>query len=151
VWHLLAHRDQYELLRGEPGLLPGAISEVNRFAGFVKMITPRRALADVELSGGTVRAGEKVIPVLASAMRDPAAFPESDRLDIRREPTTVWFGAGPHFCLGSPLARVELEITLSTLFARFPGIAPAGDPEFEPTVLIRKMISLPVQLPGRSI
>jgi cytochrome P450 len=149
VWNLLRHRDQYELLRAEPGLLPDAINEVSRFGGFVKMITPRRALADVELSGGTVRAGEKVIPMPASAMRDPAAFPEPDRLDIRREPTNLWFGAGAHFCLGSPLARVELELTLGTLFRRFPGLQQAGDAVFEPTVMIRKMIGLPVRLPGR--
>jgi len=79
----------------------------------------RTATADVELHGVTVRAGQKVAALLGAANRDPAVFADPDRFDASREPNPhLAFGAGIHFCLGAPLARMELQISTRALLER---------------------------------
>jgi cytochrome P450 len=83
----------------------------------------RVATAELEIGGTVVRVGEAVTVNYESALRDPDAFPEPDRLDLRRRPapgTSIYFGHGPHYCLGSGIARAQLEIGLWELFYRFP-------------------------------
>jgi cholest-4-en-3-one 26-monooxygenase len=89
----------------------------------------RTATADHVLGGRLVRAGDRVGLVYPAANRDPAAIPEPDRFDVRREPNdhVAFGGGGPHFCLGAHLARAEVRILFETLADRVPGIAPAGD------------------------
>lgn len=121
---LLTHPEQLATLHGDLDLVPQAVEELMRHiplgtgAGI-----PRYALEDVELGGVTVRAGEPVLPVAASANRDESVHTDPERLDLRRgEASQVGFGHGPHHCLGAPLARMELQVTLHTLLRRLPGL-----------------------------
>jgi cytochrome P450 len=121
---LLTHPDQLARLRADLGLVPKAVEELMRFvplgagAGIA-----RYALEDVELGGVTVRAGEPVLPALASANRDEAVYHAPEELDLlRAEASHVGFGHGAHHCLGAPLARMELQVALETLLRRLPGL-----------------------------
>jgi cytochrome P450 len=85
------------------------------------------AREDREIAGRPVRKGEQVVLLLAAANRDPAAFPEPDRLDVgRRDVRHVAFGHGVHFCLGAQLARLETALALEAIVTRFPGLRFAG-------------------------
>jgi cytochrome P450 len=85
---------------------------------------PRRvALVDVEIAGSTIRKGDGVFAVAASANRDPDEFPDPDRLDVKRNASHhMSFGFGIHRCLGQGLARIELQIVFRKLFERFPNL-----------------------------
>ena len=124
VYTLLTHPDQLALLRADLSLVPKAVEELMRYVplGLGAGIA-RYATEDIELGGVLVRAGEPVLPVLASANRDESAFPDPDTLDLRRTDTShIGFGHGVHHCLGAPLARMELQVTLDTLLRRLPGL-----------------------------
>lgn len=124
VLTLLSHPDQLAELRADPALARSAVAELLRFLTITQGPMARMALAPLEVGGVSVRAGDGVVMSLLSANRDERAFPEPDRLDLRRDPKFhVAFGFGPHQCLGQNLARIELEVALSRLFARFPGLA----------------------------
>jgi len=123
VQSLLEHPAVADELRAEPDLIPDAIEEMLRYYPPVPTGGPRRATADVELSGQVIRAGQQVIPVLASANRDEAVFAEPDRFDIRRQPNPhLSFVTGPHVCLGAHLSRLETRIVLTALLERFADI-----------------------------
>jgi cytochrome P450 len=125
---LLRHPDQLAALRADPALWPGAVEELMRFCSPQLLTTPRFAREDVEIDGQVIREGERVTAAMVAADRDPRAFPDADRLDVTREgPAQLGFSHGPHFCLGASIARVETEVALSALFARFPDLALAGD------------------------
>ena len=148
VVNLLENPDQLALLRADPTLIPAAIEEVLRYEGPVERSLNRWAATDVELSGQTIRRGELVIPILTAAGRDPSRFKEADRLDVTREDTRhVGFGRGSHYCLGAPLARLEAEIALETLFRRLPELrlaVPRDQLEWRPTPGFRRVVALPV-------
>ncbi len=148
VLHLLDHPDQLALLRANPSLLPAAVEELLRYEGPVERALNRWAATDVELGGQTIRRGELVIAILNSADRDPERFPEPDRLDVTREDTRhLAFGRGSHYCLGAPLARLEAEIALETLFRRLPGLrvaVPREELEWRATPGFRRLVALPV-------
>ncbi|MCY1058961.1 cytochrome P450 [Nannocystis sp. SCPEA4] len=114
VLALLQHPDELARLRAEPPLLGPAIEELLRFAPSA-LTTNRLAAADLEIGGQTIRKGELVFPILASANRDPAAFTDPDRLDLARRGRPMTFSVGPHYCPGGPLARLELEESLMAL------------------------------------
>ncbi|MEU6341076.1 cytochrome P450 [Streptomyces sp. NPDC046977] len=124
VYTLLTHPRQLEALRADPGLVPQAVEELMRFVPLGNGAgMPRYATEDVELSCGTVRAGEAVVVAAVSANRDASVYTDPDRLDLRREEAThVGFGHGPHHCLGAQLARMELQVALASLLARLPGL-----------------------------
>ena len=118
---MLEHPDQLAALRSDPELLPDTVEELLRYLSIADLITTRIAAEDTELSGTAIRAGEGVIALLAAADWDPGMFPEPERLDVHRgNRHHVAFGYGVHQCLGQNLARLELEIVFSTLFARIP-------------------------------
>jgi cytochrome P450 len=124
--------------------VPAAVEEMLRFDSALQLFE-RTATADVEVAGQQVAAGEKIAVLLGSANRDPAAFAEPDRLDLGRDPNPhIAFGAGVHFCLGAPLARVELAESLSLLFRTFPGLRLDGEPVRRPTFVLRGYESVPV-------
>ena len=105
----------------------------------------RTAIEDTEVAGVTVERGTKIAALLGAANRDPAVFAAPDRFDIGRvDNPHLGFGAGIHFCVGAPLARVELQSSLSTLLHRFPALALAAVPERRPEFVIRGVQSLPV-------
>ena len=130
-------------------LVDSAVEELIRYDSPLQLFE-RTAIADTRIGEVTVRAGEKIAALLGSANRDPAVFDEPDRLDVARPDNPhLGFGAGIHFCLGAPLARVELQTSLRTLLRRFPGLRPAvadlaglRRAEF----VIRGVSSLPVYL-----
>ena len=148
VVSLLAHPDQLELVRADPSLLPGAVEEVLRYEGPVERTLNRWAATDVELGGQTIRRGDLVIAILNAADRDAERFPEPDRLDVCRADTKhLAFGRGSHYCLGAPLARLETEIALETLFRRLPGLRLAVEPAelvWRATPTFRRVEALPV-------
>ncbi|OXM60448.1 cytochrome P450 [Amycolatopsis vastitatis] len=117
---LLAHPDQHARLRADPGLLPTALDEMLRWVSPIKNMA-RTATADTTIGDTEIRAGEKVLLLYPSANRDEEVFERPDEFDITRQPNDhVAFGFGAHFCLGSRLARLELEEMFSRLFTRLP-------------------------------
>ncbi|HEX2072954.1 MAG TPA: cytochrome P450 [Geodermatophilus sp.] len=141
---LLEHPDQLTRLRDDPGLLPSAVEELMRFDSPLQLFE-RTATADVELGGVTVREGQKVAALLGAANRDPAVFPDPDVLDVGRtdNPHTT-FGAGVHFCIGAPLARVELQASFGALLERTSRLELGGEPVRRPEFVIRGLAELPV-------
>jgi cytochrome P450 len=142
---LLRHPDQLERLRREPGLIGTAVEELLRFDGPVQR-TARIPSEDVTIGGRTIPAGELVMPFIGAADRDPAQFPDPERLDITRSDNRhIAFGWGIHFCLGAPLARVEGQIAIGALVSRLPGLRLATEaPEFRQSLTLRGLVSLPV-------
>jgi cytochrome P450 len=123
---LLRHPDQLAELRREPGLMGGAVEEILRYANPLHYFR-RTALADVELRGRQIRAGDKVALYYTSANRDETVFDDPQRFDIRRSPNPqISFGFGEHYCLGVHLARLEGRVFFEELLATFPRIEQAG-------------------------
>ncbi|MEJ3652312.1 cytochrome P450 [Actinomycetes bacterium KLBMP 9759] len=146
---LLAHPDQLAALRAEPELMPGAVEELMRWCGPQLLSTPRFAREEVVVDGVRIEAGSAVSAAIASANRDPAAFADPDRLDVRRVTGPVahiGFGHGPHFCLGASIARVQTEVALDALLRRFPSLALAGEPTRAPDGGTWRLAELPVSL-----
>jgi cytochrome P450 len=107
-------------LRADPSLIPGAVEEIARCFPSVAG-TMRVVMADVELSGQRIQKGQSLIVWTKAANYDPAAFSDPESFDVRRSPNRhLGFGVGAHFCLGAPLARLELRIALRLLLERFP-------------------------------
>jgi len=128
VYALLTNPDQLANLRADLALVPQAVEELLRYvpAG-AGSSQPRYAIEDVRLGGVTVRAGEPVVVALLSANRDESIYTDPDELDLaRRGAPHIGFGHGPHHCLGAPLARMELQVSLHTLLTRLPGLRLAG-------------------------
>jgi cytochrome P450 len=142
---LLRHPDQLQKLRENPGLVGTAVEELLRFDGPVQR-TARIPSEDLTIGGRTIPKGEMVMPFLGAADRDPAQFPDPDRLDITRADNRhIAFGMGIHFCLGAPLARMEGQIAINTLLARLPKLALATDrPQFRQSLTLRGLQALPV-------
>ena len=147
---LLTHPAEFDRLRRDPSLLPGAVEELLRYVNPLNHATERFTLEPVEIGGVSIPAREWVLCVTSSANRDPARFADPDRLDVGREPGGhVAFGHGIHYCLGAPLARLEGEIAFGALLARFPGLSLAVDPaslRWRPSSLIHGLETLPVRL-----
>jgi cytochrome P450 len=146
VLALLRHPD--ELARFDENV-GGAIEELLRYDGPVERTLARWVTTDVTLGGQTLQRGDIVIVVLGSADRDPARFEDPDTLDFAREPEAkhIAFGRGSHYCLGAPLARLEAEVALRTLFRRLPGLSLAvstDELEWRPVPLFRSLTALPV-------
>jgi cytochrome P450 len=147
---LLTHPGELAWLRADPSLLPAAVEELLRFTSPVNHVNDRFTTEDVSIGGVHIPAGEWVFPVISSADRDPAQFPGADRLDLSRDTSGhVAFGHGVHHCLGAPLARMEAEVALGALLARFPGLSlavPAAELRWRPVSLMNGLESLPVRL-----
>lgn len=112
---LLNAPDQLDRLRTQPDLMPNAIEELLRFAG-PSRAQFRRASATVDIAGVTIQRGERVILMLAAANRDPAKFPEPDRLEIGRSAAGhLAFGVGTHACAGAPLVRMAASVATAVL------------------------------------
>jgi len=118
---LLANPGQQQALINDPGRITTAVEEILRAPGRSGGGIPRYARTDLQIGEVTVRAGDLVLLDNRAANHDPAVFPSSDRLDIARQgPAHLSFGHGAHYCLGAPLARIELQAVFSQLLARFP-------------------------------
>jgi len=145
---LLEHPDQMEILRREPSLIKSAVEELLRYTAPVFMSTERYARENVTIHGVTIPRGEMTFGVLGSANRDETVFQNPDRLDITREPNRhLSFGQGIHFCLGAPLARMEAQIAVNTVFGRMPDLRLKVSPQrlrWRPSMILRGLDSLPV-------
>ncbi|MBB5779104.1 cytochrome P450 [Nonomuraea jabiensis] len=120
---LLAEPERYQAVIDDPELIPGTVEEVLRLDSTLSVVGfPRVATQDSEFAGTTVPAGSTVIPCRPAANRDPRKFDDPDAFDPRRDNANqhLTFGAGPHYCLGQPLARLELQVVLGTLARRLP-------------------------------
>ncbi len=148
---LLERPEQFAALRSDPTLAAGAVEEILRYEGAAHAIS-RVAAEDVELRGKRIARGDRVFLMLGAANRDPEAFDQPERFDIRRSRNRhLAFGYGPHFCVGAPLARLEGEIALNRLVARFPGMAlRERQAAWEPYFVLRGLSRLPLALQGRA-
>jgi cytochrome P450 len=150
VLALLRNPDQLAALRADPSLISGAVEEFLRFEGPVNLATFRFTTEPVTLGEVTIPADELVLVSLISANRDPERFPDPERLDITRPAGGhLAFGHGIHYCLGAPLARLEGEIAINALLARFPDLRLAEEPQqlrWRESTLLRGLHDLPVRL-----
>jgi cytochrome P450 len=120
---LLRNPLELERLRSDPALIPSAVEEMLRYES-PSQHTARLAPRDVEIGGKLIRKRQAVIAVMGAANRDPARFPEPDRLDLGRQDNRhVAFGWAGHFCFGAPLARIEGQIAFGTLLRRMPDLS----------------------------
>ncbi|MFJ8630557.1 cytochrome P450 [Streptomyces sp. NPDC093568] len=147
TYTLLQHPDRLAELRADPGLLPVAVEELMRMLSIADGML-RVAVADIEAGGETIRTGDGVVFSTSVINRDESVYPDPDALDWHRPARHhVAFGFGIHQCLGQNLARAEMEIALSTLFDRLPGLrlaVPAEEIPFKPGDTIQGMLELPV-------
>ena len=141
---LLTHRSEWTRLVDSPELLPTAVEELIRFDAPLQLFE-RTATAPTTVAGYSLEPGDKIAALLGAAARDPLVFPAPDLLDVGRTPNAhLGFGAGIHYCVGAPLARVEIAAALEALVTRLPGLRLAAEPERRPEFVIRGLHTLPV-------
>jgi cytochrome P450 len=141
---LLRNPQQWLRVVADPELVATCAEEMIRYDSSLQ-IFERTATQDVDLAGVTVRAGDKVAALLGAANRDPAIFAAPDTFDAARTPNPhLGFGAGIHFCLGAPLARVEVQAVVAALRSRLPDLVLADEPERRPEFVIRGLTALHV-------
>ncbi|HKD65291.1 MAG TPA: cytochrome P450 [Candidatus Binataceae bacterium] len=148
LYALMRHPEQFELLRRNPALMPGAIEEMLRWDCPVQA-TGRNIIRDCEFAGQRMREGTVVVVLNGAANRDPAQFPDSDRFDVTRDPNDhVAFGEGIHFCLGAALARLEGSIAISAVLDRFPRLrlAQGLEPAHKKSFHVRGLVNLPLSI-----
>jgi cytochrome P450 len=146
MWALFRHPDQLALLRSDPlAHAAGAVEEMMRFDTPLQLFR-RWVLEDMDFHGFPLRQGQQVGLLYGSANRDPDAFPHADALDITRADNPhISFSLGIHFCLGAPLARLELQIALATLVRRLPTLRLDYAPQFRDSYVIRGLRDLVVK------
>jgi pentalenolactone synthase len=146
--HLLADPRQWQALLDDPGLIPAATEEMLRAPGKGGGGIPRYARVDLEIAGIAVRAGELVLLDNGAANHDESVFPDPDGFDVARPSNHhLTFGHGLHYCIGAPLARIELQTVFSQLIPRFPSMRPAvpvDELQVKRDVLTGGLVELPV-------
>ena len=145
---LLDHRDQWQrLIDGEvdPAV---AVEELLRYDSPLQMFDRWVLEPGVEIAGRAMAVGDRVAMLFGSAQRDPRRFDAPDRFDVGRgDPAHIGFGGGIHFCVGAPLARMELAVALSDLVRRFPGVEIGAEPVRHPAFVIRGLTELRLVVP----
>jgi cytochrome P450 len=145
---LIQNPEQWKRLDEDPALAGPAIEELLRYTSPLEMASQRFASKDLRLGETTIPQGHLVIAVLGSANHDESQFCDPEILDLTREPNRhVAFGQGAHFCIGAPLARLEGQIALMTLFRRFPKLHLARSAEnlrWRKSLIVRGLEELPV-------
>ena len=144
---LFRNPDQLRRLRADPwGLAATAVEELLRYDAPLQLFE-RTAKRDVKVAGVQLAEGEKIAALLGSANRDPEVFADPGVLDVGRDPNPhLGFGVGIHFCLGAPLARLEMQASLPLLIERYPTMVTAQEPVLRRTFVLRGYASLPVLL-----
>jgi nocardicin N-oxygenase len=147
---LLSHPEQLAAVRADYGLIPQAVEETLRWklvGSSVSML--RYATADIEMDGYTIPAGSSVIPAVDSANQDETVFTDPERFDVTRTANPhLTFSLGAHFCIGAPLARLQLRIATERLLKRFPTLrlhVPADRLRRQPGALLEGFLSIPVE------
>ena len=145
-WTLFRHPEALAALRSDPGLVPTAVEELLRFDTPAPMFE-RWVLEDIELHGITIPRGQELALLFASANRDPDQFASPDNLVLDRAPNPhLSFGAGIHFCLGAPRARLELGILFRAILERMPALELVSEPAWKPRFVLRGLQALPVRV-----
>jgi cytochrome P450 len=145
--YLARHPEQRRLLIDQPDILPSAIEEMLRWETPVPGVA-RVAMQDTEVGGCPISKGERISPLLGAANTDPAEFPEPELVDFARNPNRHRaFGGGPHRCLGSHLARLELRVALREFHRRIPDYEIPAGTKLAYTSALRSVESLPLTFP----
>ena len=145
-WALFRAPDQLARLRADRSLVPTAVEELLRYEPSSPMFE-RWVLEDTEIGGVTVPKGAELGLLFISANRDAAVFEDPDRMDVGRvENPHLSFGAGVHFCLGAPLARIELQTSFGMLLERFPHMELVEEPRWKPNFVLRGLEGLRVRV-----
>ncbi|TCP57153.1 cytochrome P450 [Tamaricihabitans halophyticus] len=146
---LLEEPAQWQRLTKDPALVESAAEELIRFDAPLQLFE-RTATEPVEIAGYRLAEGDKIAALLGAAARDPTVFTDPDLLDIGRSPNPhLGFGGGIHYCVGAPLARLEITAALTALATRAPGLALAATPRRRPEFVIRGLRDLPVRVDQR--
>jgi cytochrome P450 len=144
-WALFRHPDQLARLRADRSLVPTAVEELLRFDSPLHLFE-RWVLEDVDICDVRVPKGAELGLLFGSANRDPEVFDSPGTLDLGRHPNPhLSFGAGIHFCLGAPLARLELQISFETILRRMPRLELVAEPQWKPTYILRGLRELCVR------
>ena len=143
----LQRPDQTALLRDNSrGITNTALEEFMRFDAPLHMFE-RTATADTEIGGVSIKEGQKIAALIGSANRDETVFPTPESMDLTRDPNPhIGFGAGIHFCIGAPLARLEMSVSLPALWEKYPHMQLAGDAIRRPTFVLRGYESVAISV-----
>lgn len=144
---LMADQERTAALRAAPDTIGTAAEELLRYLSVIQFGLLRYATEDVTVGATTVAAGSWLVAAIPSGNRDEAAFTAPDTIDLRRPPRThLAFGFGPHQCIGQQLARIELQVALTTLLRRVPGLLaePLAESAFKHNDIVFGLRSLPV-------
>ncbi|UNO44002.1 cytochrome P450 [Streptomyces sp. MST-110588] len=145
-WALFQHPGQLAALRADPDLLPYAVEELLRFSSPLQLFE-RWVLDEIEVGGTVIPRGAEVALLFGSANRDEARFDRPETLDLTRADNPhLAFGAGIHYCLGAPLARLELAASFGALLRRAPGLRLVREPEWKSGFVIRGLRELLVEM-----
>mgnify|MGYP001100517083 FL=1 len=144
-WYaLFRNPDQLEALRADHSLIPGAIEELMRYDTPLQLFE-RWVLDEIEIDGTTIPRGAEIAMLFGSANHDPEVFADPQRLDLTRTDNPhISFSAGIHYCIGAPLARIELAASMAALLERAPTLALAEEPKRKPNFVIRGLEGLRV-------
>ena len=143
-WALFRHPDRLAALRADPSLVPTAIEELLRYDTPAPMFE-RWVLEDVEIGGVAIPRGQELALQFAAANRDPRAFDRPDEIVLDRSPNAyLSFGAGIHYCLGAPLAKVEFDILFRRILSDLPSLRLVREPEWKPRFILRGLDALAV-------
>jgi cytochrome P450 len=145
-WALFRNPDQLAALRADHSLVPGAVEELMRYDTPLQLFE-RWVLDEIEIDGTTIPRGAEIAMLFGSANHDPAVFDRPERLDLRRADNPhISFSAGIHYCIGAPLARIELAASMTALLERAPTLAPVQEPKRKPNFVIRGLEGLSVEV-----
>ncbi|BBC35345.1 Cytochrome P-450 hydroxylase [Streptomyces graminofaciens] len=141
---LFRHPEQLAALRADHSLVPSAVEELMRYDTPLQLFE-RWVLDDIEIDGTTIPRGAEIAMLFGSANHDPAVFTAPDRLDLTREDNPhISFSAGIHYCIGAPLARIELAASMTALLEKAPTLTLAAEPQRKPNFVIRGLEGLKV-------
>ncbi|GAB2924610.1 cytochrome P450 [Streptomyces heilongjiangensis] len=145
-WALFRNPDQLAALRADHSLVPAAVEELMRYDTPLQLFE-RWVLDDIEIDGTTVPRGAEIAMLFGSANHDPAVFAAPEKLDLtRQENPHISFSAGIHYCIGAPLARIELAASMTALLEKAPTLSLATEPERKPNFVIRGLEGLQVEV-----
>ncbi|MFF4398137.1 cytochrome P450 [Streptomyces sp. NPDC001480] len=145
-WALFRNPDQLAALRADHSLIPSAIEELMRYDTPLQLFE-RWVLDEIEIDGTVIPRGSEIAMLFGSANHDPAVFADPERLDLtRKDNPHISFSAGIHYCIGAPLARIELAASMAALLEQAPTLRPAAEPKRKPNFVIRGLEGLSVQV-----
>ncbi|MFE1884336.1 cytochrome P450 [Streptomyces diastatochromogenes] len=145
-WSLFRNPDQLAALRADHSLVPSAIEELMRYDTPLQLFE-RWVLDEIEIDGTTIPRGAEIAMLFGSANHDPEVFQAPEKLDLtRKDNPHISFSAGIHYCIGAPLARIELAASMTALLEKAPTLTLATDPERKPNFVIRGLEGLDVRI-----